>query len=99
MALVAGFAGGIGLSGNACGALGAAIWMKTLAWCREQPGKTFPFFNNPGMNDILKAFDAATGSEMRCHQITGRRFKTVSEHTEFIETGGCDKLIQVLARS
>ena len=43
MTMVAGFAGGIGLSGNACGALGAAIWMKTLAWCREHPGKTPPF--------------------------------------------------------
>jgi C_GCAxxG_C_C family probable redox protein len=28
---VAGFAGGLGLSGNACGALSAAIWMKNLA--------------------------------------------------------------------
>ena len=26
--IAAGFAGGFGLSGNACGALGAAIWMK-----------------------------------------------------------------------
>ena len=31
MVMVAGFAGGLGLSGNACGALSAAIWMNTLA--------------------------------------------------------------------
>jgi hypothetical protein len=99
MALVAGFAGGIGLSGNACGALGAVIWMKTLAWCREHPGKTFPFFSNTGMNSILKAFDDATGREMLCHKITGQRFKTIGEHTKFMEDGGCDTLIDMLARS
>ena len=40
--MVAGFAGGIGLSGQACGALGAAIWMKTLEWCKAHPGKSPP---------------------------------------------------------
>jgi hypothetical protein len=99
MALVAGFAGGIGLSGKACGALGAAIWMKTLAWCREHPGKTPPFSKNPGVKNTLKAFDDATGREMLCHKITGRRFGTVSEHTEFIKDGGCAVLIDLLARS
>jgi len=99
MVMVAGFAGGIGLSGNACGALGAAIWMKTLAWCREHPGKTFPFFSNTGMNDILKAFDDATGSEMLCHKITGRRFNSVAEHVEFLKNGGCAELIDLLARA
>jgi hypothetical protein len=99
MVLVAGFAGGIGLSGNACGALGAAIWMKTLAWCREHPGKTAPFFNNPGMKNILQAFDEATGSEMCCQKITGRRFKTAGEHAKFIADGGCDTLIDLLARA
>jgi hypothetical protein len=38
--LVAGFAGGMGLSGNACGALGAAVWMNTLARNREMGCKS-----------------------------------------------------------
>ncbi len=99
MALVAGFAGGIGLSGNACGALGAAIWMKTLAWCREHPGKTPPFSKNPGVKNTLKAFDDAMGTEILCHEITGRRFGTVGEHAEFVKNGGCGELIELLARS
>jgi hypothetical protein len=99
MALVAGFAGGIGLSGKACGALGAAIWIKTLSWCREHPGKTPPFFANQGVKSTLKAFDDAMGSAMLCQQITGRRFSSVAEHTEFIQDGGCDILIDLLARS
>jgi hypothetical protein len=99
MVRVAGFAGGIGLGGHACGALGAAIWMRTLAWCKEHPGKTPPYFNSPNTKNTLKAFAEATGSEFLCHRITGQRFKTIGEHTEFIKSGGCDKLIQVLARS
>lgn len=42
MISVSGLAGGFGLSGNAYGALGAAIWLKTLYWCRQNPGKSCP---------------------------------------------------------
>jgi len=99
MVLVAGFAGGLGLSGNACGALSVAIWMNTLAWCKKHPGKTPPFFTNPDTKNTLQAFADATGSEILCHKIAGQRFKTIGEHTEFIKNGGCDKLMQVLVRS
>jgi type IV secretory pathway TrbD component len=97
MIMVAGFAGGIGFSGNACGALGAAIWMKTLAWCRENPKKD-PFFN-PGAKNALRIFCNATGSEFACHKICGKRFNTLDEHTEFIKKGGCKELINALAQS
>ena len=96
---VAGFAGGIGLSGNACGALGAAIWMNNLAWCKKHPGKTPPFFRNPSAKNILQAFDEATNAEILCHKITRECFKTLDDHTEFIKNNGCDKLINTLARS
>ena len=99
MVMVAGLAGGIGLSGGACGALAAAIWMKTLAWCREHPGKTPPYFKNQRAKNLLRAFREATGSEMLCQKITGRRFKTVGEHAEFVKNGGCAGLIDLLARS
>lgn len=97
MVMVAGFAGGMGLNGHACGALGAAIWMNTLTWYKEHPGETRPFFKNPDTTKILNAFNTATGSEFLCHKITGRCFKTLSDHTEFIKSGGCDKLMNVLA--
>ena len=61
--MVAGFAGGLGLSGKGCGALAAAIWMKTLEWCKEHPGKTPPYFNNPSAKKILKAFLEETNGE------------------------------------
>ncbi len=95
--MVAGCAGGIGLSGNACGALGAAIWMSSLAWCRENPGKSG--YENPKSKEILKAFYDVTGSEILCPKISGANFKNIAEHTDFIKNGGCDKVINLLAQS
>ena len=99
MVLVAGFAGGIGLSGNACGALGAAIYMKTLKWFRDHPGKSPPYFNNPDAKETLRVFREETNSEMLCQKITGKRFDTLDEHTEFVNGGGCAKLIDALAQA
>ena len=48
---VAGFAGGIGLSGNACGALSAVIWYKMLKWGEKNPGKTPSMFKNPEIKE------------------------------------------------
>ncbi len=95
--MVAGWAGGIGLSGNACGALGAAIWMNTLDWCRKHPGKSGDL--NPNSKEILKEFYAATGSDILCPKISGEYFKTIGDHTEFVQNGGCENLINVLAQS
>jgi len=97
MAMVAGFAGGMGLSGNACGALAAAIWMKTLAKCKEQPGKSF--FNNPDARDLVEKFYKQTGYEILCSEITKRNFDTLDEHTEFISNGGCKEIIGFLSES
>jgi hypothetical protein len=95
MTIVAGLAGGIGLSGNACGALGAAIWMNTLGRVRANNYKYS--LNDPVLEQILKAFYEASDYEMECMEITGKRFDTVKDHTEFINDGGCKKLIEVLA--
>ncbi|MEI8203716.1 MAG: C-GCAxxG-C-C family protein [Bacteroidota bacterium] len=97
--MVAGFAGGLGLSGNACGALSAAIWMNILAWCRKNPGKIPPYFKNPATKNILHAFYSAAESEINCHKITGQSFKTIDEHSEFIKNGGCNTIINLLAES
>ncbi|MCX6640942.1 MAG: C-GCAxxG-C-C family protein [bacterium] len=93
--MVSGFAGGLGLSGNGCGALSAAIWMNTLARVRKQNYKYT--LSDPVMKKILETFYEATDYEMECFKISGRRFKTIDEHTDFIKSGGCGKLIGVLA--
>jgi hypothetical protein len=93
-AMVSGFAGGLGLSGDGCGALSAAIWMKTLVRVRERTYKTS--FSDPLTDRILKSFYEATGYEMECHKITGKRFQSLAEHSEFIKNGGCDRLMNAL---
>lgn len=95
--MVAGFAGGLGLSGNTCGALSAAIWMKSLEWCKQHPGKNPPYFNNPEAKKLLKTFKKLTGSEDQCDKITGRIFKSIDDHAEFVHNGGCGDLIEALA--
>jgi hypothetical protein len=97
MVMVAGFAGGLGLCGNACGALSAAIWIKTLYRVRNQNYKYS--LSDPDIEKIIEAFNEETGYEMECCKITGRCFKTIDEHTEFIRNGGCEKLMNVLTEA
>ena len=97
MAMVAGFAGGLGLHGGGCGALSAAIWKKMLDWCREHPEKDPPYFNNKTAQKMLKAFKAETNGKMRCNEICGRQFKDLREHGNYIRTGGCNNLIKLLS--
>ena len=92
--MVAGFAGGLGLSGNGCGALSAAIWMTVLEKVKKQNWK--PSFSDPVMEKLLNQFYEATDYEMLCGKISGQSFKTLEDHTEFIKNGGCGRLINKL---
>lgn len=93
--MVAGLAGGMGLSGKACGALCAAIWIKTMKWCKENNKKAG--YPNPVDKKVLDVFYKETDYKILCSEITGKHFKSIDDHTEFIENDGCDKLIEVLA--
>jgi len=95
MLMVAGFAGGLGLSGSGCGALAAAVWMNALIHNRKGTGKSAGF--DPGTDLTLKAFYEETDYEIQCDKICGQRFETLEEHSEFIKNGGCKKLINALA--
>lgn len=97
--MVAGFAGGIGLSGNACGALGAAIWYKMLDWSKKNEGKSQSMFNNADAKKVLRTFYMQTDSEMLCNKICNRNFNSIDEHTEYIKSGGCNQLIDALSKS
>jgi len=97
MVMVAGYAGGMGLSGGACGALSAAIWMNSLKWCRENTGKSA--YPNPRATDTLEVFFKATDYEFECPKICEKRFASIDDHSEFIKNGGCSELIDALAQS
>ena len=93
MIMVAGFAGGMGLSGDGCGALSASIWMTSLTLGRKIQGKRyFP----TQIKELLRVFEQITDSEYLCHKISGCRFKNIEEHSEFVRKGGCGALIDIL---
>ena len=95
--MASGFAGGLGLSGAACGALGTALWLKTLRWVKENPDKTPPMMKNPMANELVNALKEITDGETICENICGQRFKDINEHSEYVHQGGCEKLIQTLS--
>ena len=96
-AMVAGLAGGMGLSGSGCGALAAAIWKTVLELVKKDNWKTS--FNDPITEKILNKFYEATDYEMECKGICGKTFNSIEEHTEFIKNGGCSKLISILSNN
>ncbi|MDG1729522.1 MAG: C-GCAxxG-C-C family protein [Algibacter sp.] len=97
MIIVAGFAGGLGLSGAACGGLAAAVWMKSLKWCREVEKKSS--LTNSYAKETLDMFYEKMDSKILCSDITGVRFKNMDNHTKHIKYGGCKHLIETLAYS
>ena len=97
MVMVSGFAGGMGLSGSACGALGAAIWMDSLAWCRKNPGKSAFEYGRESSSRIMEVFNKTTGKKILCEKITGKSFASIRDHSDFISGGGCKEIINTLS--
>jgi len=93
--MAAGLAGGIGLSGGACGALGAAIWIIGMNNLKE--GVENAGLNPPAAIETIERFIKCTKGEFVCSKITGRQFENVSEHASYLKAGGCSKIIEALA--
>ena len=94
--MAAGFAGGIGLSGGACGALGAAIWLTAM----KQPVKIEGFsYSDTWVNDLIEEFLEISDYEFECSEIVGRKFEDIGDHATYICNGGCSKITDVLAAS
>jgi hypothetical protein len=94
VSMAAGLAGGIGLSGEGCGVLGAAIWIASLRDAQTDAGFSY---NNPKANALIEKFLESSGYEFECHKITGRRFGNVYEHASYVRDGGCQQIITALA--
>jgi hypothetical protein len=93
-AMVAGFAGGLGLSGNACGALAAAIWWDSYSYYKNLTGKSrYPMSR---ATVIIDKFYKANDYEILCSKLTGKTFSSIDEHSLFICGSGCANLIKGL---
>ena len=93
--MAAGLAGGIGLCGGGCGALGAAIWIIGMESIKNGVGKIE--FKNPRAIDAIDSFMACTDYEFECSAIVGRKFTNTGDHADYLQGGGCSKLIEILA--
>ncbi|MBN1628982.1 MAG: C_GCAxxG_C_C family protein [Thermoleophilia bacterium] len=93
--VAAGLAGGIGLSGSACGALGAAIWLAGLK-SLEKGAEKVPYKPESGQA-LLERFLECTGGEIKCSRIVGRTFEGIADHAAFVSEGGCAEIIDTLA--
>ena len=94
--MVAGFAGGVGLSGGACGALGAAVWLNAVKTLQEGGKVRLDF---PAGQEAIERFVECIESEFECATIVGRKFESIDDHAAYVCGGGCSKLIDALAAS
>lgn len=94
--MAAGLAGGIGLCGGACGALGAAIWIRAMADARKhEVGKVD--YKSPRFQEVIDRFLKRTDYTFDCTDIAGRTFENVDDHAAYLQSGGCSELIDALA--
>jgi hypothetical protein len=92
--MAAGLAGGIGLSGGACGALGAAIWIHGVNILKQ--GGQVPY-QAPHALETIERFIKSSGYEFECSKIAGRKFESIADHAGYLHDGGCSKIIKALA--
>jgi hypothetical protein len=90
-AMAAGFAGGVGLCGGACGALGAAVWLGAMNGERDFKAL------EANATTIVERFLTASGHRFECAEIVGRKFEGVADHAAYLRDGGCGQLIDALA--
>ena len=96
MVMVAGFAGGMGLSGSACGALSAALWMNALKWCRQH--KAGSSIEDPKAKELMRAFEVFSDGRILCRDISDTESDSINDHTQYVKSGGCAELIEELSQ-
>lgn len=101
--MAAGFAGGIGLSGGGCGALGAAIWLIEMKNAGEASSTAKGnsgggmALGSPQAQAAAERFLKAADYEYECAAIVGRKFESIEDHAAYIRDGGCAKILEALA--
>jgi hypothetical protein len=93
--MAAGLAGGIGLCGGACGALGTAIWIHGLSRPTEESSKAG--FKEPALGNMIDRFLKCTDFKFECSEIVGRKFESIHDHADHLRNGGCSKIFETLA--
>ncbi len=92
--MAAGLAGGIGLSGGGCGALGAAMWLNGLKKPVQIDGLSY---SGTWINELTERYLVAADYEFECADVVGRVFEDPADHAEYVQAGGCAEIIEALA--
>ncbi len=93
--MISGLAGGIGLCGGGCGAMAAAVWLKQMQLMKGKDEIKMDL-KNPEIHAMIDKFRQLTDGELVCSKITGRYFKDIKEHSDFIRKGGCKEIVELL---
>jgi hypothetical protein len=93
--MAAGCAGGIGLCGGTCGALGAAVWVEGMTAGDSRSGMLG--FRDPRRQALVDRLLKRTDYTLECARIAGRRFESVADHASYLREGGCAKVLEALA--
>ena len=93
--MAAGLAGGIGLSGSACGALGAAIWISGMTSITA--GADNKTLNSSTSNTVERFLKGAADFKFLCSEIVGWKFENIADHASYLNNGGCSEIIEDLA--
>jgi len=92
--MASGLAGGIGLCGEACGALGTAIWLQQM---KKKPDNKLSY-KDENVLALIEKFLPSADYEFECSAIVGRKFENIEDHARFIKEGGCSKIIETLSK-
>ena len=94
-AIAAGLAGGIGFSGGACGALGAAIWALSVKIASDSDEKMD--YKDPRALALIERFLECSDYRFECSDIVGREFTGIEDHSAYLHGGGCAGILDTLA--
>jgi hypothetical protein len=89
--MAAGFAAGVGLSGGACGALGAVVWLDGMSGGGDHKAL------EARATRVVERFLEASGHVFECSEIVGRRFADVPDHAAHLRGGGCARILEALS--
>lgn len=105
--LMAGFAGGVGLCGNLCGALAVGTYIMAISqqfalkkkkrdsrirgMFEELFGTNYKGYLTQFRHEFVQKF----GSEL-CIDIAGHLFQNARDHSKFLEKGGCNNIINFI---
>lgn len=50
----------------------------------------------PKVSNLIKGFKKLTNNELECEKISGRRFESANEHSEYNKNKGCREVVEWL---